>query len=174
MKPKASIDPRAAACSPAWRYACVRARPAAGNLGPLWWEEYSIGGSRFDLPRARSRLLPVLIRSKPLSVRRLTVMLFLLALVSLKLVAVLRLAATPGGDAPVDLPLSFRGHSTFITSAPKAPNQRVAQGPALTQVKSTTRTPSSAFSVTAICSWVSAIASSEMTSRRQTIPPRWA
>ncbi|MCH6548060.1 MAG: hypothetical protein IH798_06395, partial [Gemmatimonadetes bacterium] len=39
------------------------------------------------------------IRDRPVSVRRLTVIPFLLALVSLKFVAVFRVAAMPGGGA---------------------------------------------------------------------------
>jgi hypothetical protein len=37
-----------------------------------------------------------------------------------------------------NLPRSFSGHSILMTSAPKAPSQRVAHGPARTQLKSTT------------------------------------
>jgi hypothetical protein len=37
------------------------------------------------------------------------------------------------------LPRSLSGHSILMISAPKAPSQRVAQGPARTQLKSTTR-----------------------------------
>jgi hypothetical protein len=37
------------------------------------------------------------------------------------------------------LPRSFSGHSILMISAPKAPSQRVAHGPARTQLKSTTR-----------------------------------
>ncbi len=90
---------------------------------------------------------------------------FLLALVSLKLGVVLRSGSIHGGAAPLVLPLWFRGHSTLITSAPKAPNQRVAQGPALTQVKSTTLMPANALGVAAICSCVWAISSSLRSNR---------
>ena len=76
---------------------------------------------------------------------------FLLALVSLKLVLVLRLGVIPGVVPPVVLHLSDKGHSTLIISAPKAPNHLDAQGPALTHVKSTTRIPDSAFGEGAIC-----------------------
>ena len=99
---------------------------------------------------------------------------FLLALVSLKLVAVLRFDSMPGGEYPVVRPRSFKGHSTLITSAPKAPSQRVAHGPALTQVKSNTRTPASAFGETAICSWVKAKSSSVISSSGRQIPQPWA
>jgi len=74
-----------------------------------------------------------------------------LALVSLKLVLVLRLGVIPGVVRPVVLPLSDKGHSTLIISARRAPNHLVAQGPALTHVKSTTRTPDKAFGDVAIC-----------------------
>src|SRR5262249_3778039 len=42
-------------------------------------------------------------------------------------------------------PRSFSGHSILMISAPNAPSQRVAHGPARTQLKSTTRIPASAF-----------------------------
>jgi len=37
------------------------------------------------------------------------------------------------------LPRSFSGRSIFMISAPNAPSQRVAHGPARTELKSTTR-----------------------------------
>ena len=85
--------------------------------------------------------------SNPSVERMFRMMPSLLALASLKLPAALRPASMPAGvedPAPLHLPSSVAGHSTLITCAPKAPSQRVAQGPALTQVKSSTRNPASA------------------------------
>src|SRR6202040_561331 len=83
--------------------------------------------------------------SRPFAVRTLRLRLFLLTLVSLKLPEVLRL--TSSGWGVVELgsrPRSFSGHSILMISAPKAPSQRVAHGPAHTQLKSTTRIPARA------------------------------
>src|SRR4051795_6116010 len=78
--------------------------------------------------------------SRPLALRTLSVRLFLLTLVSLKLPEVLRLTSTSCGVVVLGKrPRSFSGHSILIISPPKAPSQRVAHGPARTQVKSTTR-----------------------------------
>src|ERR1043166_5890114 len=83
--------------------------------------------------------------SSPLALRTLRLRLFLLTLVSLKWPEVLRLTSRCCGVVELgSRPRSFSGHSILITSAPRAPNQRVAHGPARTQLKSTTRIPSSA------------------------------
>src|SRR3954463_12033989 len=83
--------------------------------------------------------------ARPFSLRTLSVRLFLLTLVSLKLPEVLRLTSTSCGVVVLgSLPRSFSGHSILMISAPNAPSQRVAHGPARTQVKSTTRIFSSA------------------------------
>ena len=85
-----------------------------------------------------------LIRSMPRAVRLLMVTLSLLALVSLKWPSVFRLAGRWGGlrpPMPSSLVLGFRGHSTLTTSAPSAPSHRLHQGPARTQMKSSTRIP---------------------------------
>src|SRR5260370_15808770 len=78
--------------------------------------------------------------SRPLGLRTLRLRLFLLTLVSLKLPEVFRLTSRPCGVVLLgSLPRSFSGHSILMISAPKAPSQRVAHGPARTQLKSTTR-----------------------------------
>src|SRR5215813_3642725 len=83
--------------------------------------------------------------SKPMALRTLRQRLFLLTFVSLKLPEVFKLTSRPWGVVVLgSLPRSFSGHSILMTSAPKAPSQRVAHGPARTQLKSTTRTPSRA------------------------------
>src|SRR5271165_5824020 len=83
--------------------------------------------------------------SKPLGTRTFRLRLFLLTLVSLKLPEVFRLTSRPRGVVVLgSRPRSFSGHSIFMISAPSAPSQRVAHGPARTQLKSTTRTCSSA------------------------------
>src|SRR5271170_885797 len=79
--------------------------------------------------------------SKPLALRTFRLRLFLLTFVSLKFPEVFRLTSRFCGVVVLgSLPRSFSGHSIFMISAPKAPSQRVAQGPARTQLKSTTRT----------------------------------
>src|SRR5205085_8372388 len=84
--------------------------------------------------------------SRPLAVRTLRQRLFLLTFVSLKLPEVFRLTSTCCGVVVLgSRPRSFSGHSILTISAPKAPSQRVAQGPARTQLKSTTRIPARAF-----------------------------
>src|SRR6516162_3703217 len=78
--------------------------------------------------------------SKPLALRTFRVRLFLLRFVSLKFPEVFRLTSRFCGVVVLgSLPRSFSGHSIFMISAPKAPSQRVAHGPARTQLKSTTR-----------------------------------
>src|SRR5215467_10491475 len=78
--------------------------------------------------------------SSPFGVRTLRLRLFLLTLVSLKLPDVFRLTSRCCGVVVLgSRPRSLSGHSILITSAPNAPSQRVAQGPARTQLKSTTR-----------------------------------
>src|SRR4029079_365876 len=72
--------------------------------------------------------------------RTLRLRLFLLTLVSLKLPEVFRSVSRCCGVVVLGRrPRAFSGHSILMTSAPNAPSQRVAQGPARTQVKSTTR-----------------------------------
>ena len=81
-----------------------------------------------------------------MGVRVFSVMLSLLALLSLKCPAVLRLTGNPSGALPpvsAPLVLGVIGHSTLIISAPSAPNHLLHPGPALTQVKSRTLIPSS-------------------------------
>src|SRR4029077_11401123 len=79
--------------------------------------------------------------SRPLALRTFRLRLFLLSLVSLKFPEVFRLTSRFCGVVVLgSLPRSFSGHSIFMISAPKAPSQRVAHGPARTQLKSTTRT----------------------------------
>src|SRR5215813_11846571 len=83
--------------------------------------------------------------SRPLEVRTLRLRLRLFTFVSLKFPEVLKFTSTSCGVVELgNLPRSFSGHSILIISAPRAPNQRVAHGPARTQLKSTTRIPSSA------------------------------
>src|SRR6185295_2862984 len=83
--------------------------------------------------------------SRPLSLRTLRLRLFWLTFVSLKLPEVFRLASRFCGVVELgSRPRSLSGHSIFMISAPSAPSQRVAHGPALTQLKSTTRMFSSA------------------------------
>src|SRR5437016_6522131 len=78
--------------------------------------------------------------SRPFGVRTLRLRLFLLTLVSLKFPEVLRLTSRCCGVVVLGKrPRSFSGHSILMTSAPNAPSQRVAHGPARTQLKSTTR-----------------------------------
>src|SRR4051794_6886496 len=84
--------------------------------------------------------------SRPFAVRRLRLRLFLLTLVSLKLPEVFRLTSRCCGVVVLgSRPRSFSGHSILMISAPNAPSQRVAHGPARTQLKSTTRIPARAF-----------------------------
>src|SRR5690349_15057956 len=84
--------------------------------------------------------------SSPFAVRTFRLRLFLLTFVSLKLPEVFRLASRCCGVVVLgSRPRSFSGHSILTISAPKAPSQRVAQGPARTQLKSTTRIPARAF-----------------------------
>src|SRR3984893_18669359 len=83
--------------------------------------------------------------SSPLGLRTFRQRLFLLTFVSLTLPEGFRLTSTPCGVVVLgSLPRSFSGHSILMISAPSAPSQRVAHGPARTQLKSTTRTPSRA------------------------------
>src|SRR5215468_10408317 len=83
--------------------------------------------------------------SRPLGVRTLRLRLRLFTFVSLKFPEVFRFTSTACGVVELgNLPRSFSGHSILIISAPRAPSQRVAHGPARTQLKSTTRIPSSA------------------------------
>src|SRR5215468_4899534 len=84
--------------------------------------------------------------SRPLGVRTLRLRLRLFTFVSLKFPEVLKFTSTSCGVVELgSRPRSFSGHSILIISAPRAPNQRVAHGPARTQLKSTTRIPSSAW-----------------------------
>src|ERR1051326_8185029 len=84
--------------------------------------------------------------SSPLAVRTFRLRLFLLTLVSLKLPEVFRLTSRCCGVVVLgNRPRSFSGHSILMISAPNAPSQRVAHGPARTQLKSTTRIPAKAF-----------------------------
>src|SRR5215469_8242149 len=84
--------------------------------------------------------------SSPLGVRTLRLRLRLFTFVSLKFPEVLKFTSTSCGVVELgNLPRSFSGHSILIISAPRAPSQRVAHGPARTQLKSTTRIPASAF-----------------------------
>src|ERR1700756_864501 len=79
--------------------------------------------------------------SSPFAVRTFRLRLFLLTFVSLKLPEVFRLTSRCCGVVVLgSRPRSFSGHSILMISAPKAPSQRVAHGPARTQLKSTTRT----------------------------------
>src|SRR5215472_14949808 len=83
--------------------------------------------------------------SRPLALLTFRLRLFLLTFVSLKFPEVFKLTSRFCGVVVLgSLPRSFSGHSILMTSAPKAPSQRVAHGPARTQLKSTTRTPSRA------------------------------
>src|SRR5215467_15152826 len=78
--------------------------------------------------------------SSPLGLRTLRLRLFLLTFVSLKFPEVFKLTSRFCGVVVLgSLPRSFSGHSILMISAPKAPSQRVAHGPARTQLKSTTR-----------------------------------
>src|ERR1700719_205806 len=84
--------------------------------------------------------------SRPFAVRTLRLMLFLLTFVSLKFPEVFRLTSRCRGVVVLgNRPRSFSGHSILMISAPKAPSQRVAHGPARTQLKSTTRVPARLF-----------------------------
>src|ERR1700739_1827222 len=79
--------------------------------------------------------------SRPLALRTFRLRLFLLTLVSLKFPEVFRLTSSLCGVVVLgSRPRSFSGHSILMISAPKAPSQRGAHGPARTQLKSTTRT----------------------------------
>src|SRR5215469_604590 len=78
--------------------------------------------------------------SRPLALRTLRLRLFLFTFVSLKFPEVFRLTSSFCGVVVLgSRPRSFSGHSILMISAPKAPSQRVAHGPARTQLKSTTR-----------------------------------
>src|SRR4051794_21375943 len=78
--------------------------------------------------------------SRPLAVRTFRLRLFLLTFVSLKFPEVFKLTSRCCGVVVLGRrPRSFSGHSILMISAPNAPSQRVAHGPARTQVKSTTR-----------------------------------
>src|ERR1700730_1948429 len=78
--------------------------------------------------------------SSPCALRTFRLRLFLLTLVSLKFPEVFKLTSRPCGVVLLgSRPRSFSGHSILMISAPKAPSQRVAHGPARTQLKSTTR-----------------------------------
>src|SRR4029077_10906502 len=78
--------------------------------------------------------------SRPLELRTFRLRLFLLTFISLKFPEVFRLTSRSCGVVVLgSLPRSFSGHSILMISAPKAPSQRVAHGPARTQLKSTTR-----------------------------------
>ena len=78
--------------------------------------------------------------SRPLALRTFRLRLFLLTLVSLKFPEVFRLTSRCCGVVVLgSRPRSFSGHSILMISAPRAPSQRVAHGPARTQLKSTTR-----------------------------------
>ena len=80
-----------------------------------------------------------------MGVRVFSVMLSLFALLSLKCPSVLRFTGNPSGALPpvrAPLVLGLIGHSTFIISAPSAPNHLLHHGPALTHVKSRTLIPS--------------------------------
>src|SRR5947209_12359627 len=84
--------------------------------------------------------------SSPFAVRTFRLRLFLLTFVSLKLPEVFRLTSRCCGVVVLgNRPRSFSGHSILMISAPNAPSQRVAHGPARTQLKSTTRIPAKAF-----------------------------
>src|SRR6516164_8216890 len=78
--------------------------------------------------------------SRPLALRTFRLRLFLLTLVSLKFPEVFKLTSRFCGVVVLgSLPRSLSGHSILMISAPNAPSQRVAHGPARTQLKSTTR-----------------------------------
>src|SRR6201981_1746577 len=78
--------------------------------------------------------------SRTLALRTFRLRLFLFTFVSLKFPEVFRSTSRFCGVVVLgSRPRSFSGHSIFMISAPKAPNQRVAHGPARTQLKSTTR-----------------------------------
>src|SRR5271170_5000858 len=78
--------------------------------------------------------------SKPLALRTFRLRLFLLTFVSLKFPEVFKLTSRFCGVVVLgSRPRSFSGHSILMISAPNAPSHRVAQGPARTQLKSTTR-----------------------------------
>src|SRR3984957_17267567 len=78
--------------------------------------------------------------SRPRGLRTLRLRLLLLTLVSLKFPEVFRLTSRFCGVVVLgNRPRSFSGHSILMISAPSAPNQRVAHGPARPQLKSTTR-----------------------------------
>src|SRR3954452_20461630 len=83
--------------------------------------------------------------SRPLALRTFRLRLFLLTFVSWKFPEVFKLTSRGCGVVVLGRrPRSFSGHSILMISAPNAPSQRVAHGPARTQVKSTTRIFSSA------------------------------
>src|ERR1700722_1506966 len=78
--------------------------------------------------------------SRPLALRTLRLKLFLLTLVSLKFPEVFRLTSRFCGVVVLGKrPRSFSGHAILMVSSPRRPHQRVAHGPARTQLKSTTR-----------------------------------
>jgi hypothetical protein len=100
-------------------------------------------------------------------------MLFLLTFVSLKFPEVFRLTSRCRGVVVLgNRPRSFSGHSILMISAPKAPSQRVAHGPARTQLKSTTRVPARLFIWTP---WYSTeFAHTHLTHRLESwAPPIW-
>src|SRR6201981_1449726 len=78
--------------------------------------------------------------SRTLALRTFRLRLFLFTFVSLKFPEVFRSTSRFCGVVVLgSLPRSLSGHSIFMISAPSAPSQRVAHGPARTQLKSTTR-----------------------------------
>src|SRR5215813_10681882 len=78
--------------------------------------------------------------SRPLELRTFRLRLFLLTFVSLKFPEVFKLTSRFCGVLVLgNLPHSFSGRWILMTSAPKDQSQRVAHGPARTQLKSTTR-----------------------------------
>ena len=88
--------------------------------------------------------------SRPCGERTFSVTPSLPAFVSLNMPPLLKPGATPGGVPPIEpgrpprklkMPVPVCSHSTLITSAPSAASQRVAQGPARTHEKSSTRIP---------------------------------
>src|SRR5215475_4663995 len=111
--------------------------------------------------------------SRPLGVRTLRLRLRLFTFVSLKFPEVLKFTSTSCGVVELgSLPRSFSGHSIFIISAPKAPSQRVAHGPARTQLKSTTRMFSRACGRGIVSfSWVAATRSGQFLGQIETRMP---
>src|ERR1700758_4877704 len=95
---------------------------------------------KFSITKSETAVSRLMI-SRPLALRTLRLRLFLLTFVSLKFPEVFRLTSRLCGVVVLgNLPRSFSGHSILMISAPRAPSQRVAHGPARTQLKSTTRT----------------------------------